>query len=199
MPPVRLRPQGRASLTVGHPLRTPERATGASVAVRASLPGARILILPTTHGGLRPFAEVTCEAPAPPMGAYILCSSLRSAPLTAQAPKCYAIPGAPPGLQAPKQTDAGGRRPWMEPAQPRVQDAGKRGAHSNWAGGIPKGGTPPFGRFFGYFLIEEKVTPAERRPCRRRRQNSLCLLSVRAERNSPWGRTPKIYGSNASI
>ena len=30
------------------------------------------------------------------------------------------------------------------------------------SGGIPKGGTPPFGRAFGYFSRVRKVTPAER-------------------------------------
>ena len=38
--------------------------------------------------------------------------------------------------------------------------------------GDTQGGYAPLGRFFGYFLIGEKVTPAERRPRRRRRQKS---------------------------
>ena len=93
--------------------------------------GVLLLTLPATHGGPRPFAQVTCH-PVPRLWAPALgVQACEPAPLTAQAPKGPASGGVSPGPQAPKHTDAAGRRPSGEAAQPRLKDAGKRSRQSN--------------------------------------------------------------------
>ena len=87
VPPVRPRPQGRASLTVGPPPKNP-RFTGEQNRCVPLTTGVRLLTLPATHGGPRPFADLICFSRPPPMGAWSWCSSLRPLRLTPHPPRC---------------------------------------------------------------------------------------------------------------
>ena len=122
--------QGRSMLIVGHPPMYPPVYGGAKL-VPVSNDRRTVSTLCAPLGGLRPGA--TKLAPllrrlwAPAFGV----QACGSAPLTAHKLKCFAVPGGYPGPQAPKRKNAGGRRPSMEPAQPRVTHAGKRGTHPN--------------------------------------------------------------------
>ena len=129
-------------------------------------------------GGLRPgateLAALLRRLWAPGAGV----QACGSTPLTAQAPKCYAIPGAPVGAIAKaygctRPEAAGGTGAAAGPGRRKERDA------VQLSGGIPKGGTPPFGRTFGDFSCVRKVTPAER-PAARRRRNPLPFGSFRA-------------------
>ena len=130
--------------------------------MRCPLSGVRLLTLPSTHGGLRPFAQVTSHPAPPPMGAWCGCSSLRPTPLTV-----HRTPGPNPvrrldGVGWPKHTPrtspegAGGSCAAAGFATPERE---RRGPTEQ---GDTQGGTPPFGRVFGDFLRVQKVTPAER-------------------------------------
>ena len=105
--------------------------TGEQNRCQSLLTGAHLLTPSATHGGPRPFAQVTCSSVprlrAPGAGVQACGSAL----LTAHTPKCITIPGVLPGPQAPKHKYAQARRAPGGAAQPRVQDAGKRGMHPN--------------------------------------------------------------------
>ena len=136
--------------------------------------------LPAAHGGLRPFAVLPCNplrrSWAPTHGV----QACGSAPLTAQAPKCHAIPGAPVGCNSRsiRMHKAAGRRgkhctvksrtPEREigtSADAPVPLPGSGGAgalaEARSLGRQPSAPNPR--RAFGDFSRVRKVTPAERR------------------------------------
>ena len=125
--------------------------------MRCPLSGVRLLTLPSTHGGLRPFAQVTSHPAPPPMGAWCGCSSLRPAPLTV-----HRTPGPNPvrrldGVGWPKHTPrtspegAGGSCAAAGFATPERE---RRGPTER--GGIPKGGRPPSGASLVTFCAYRK-------------------------------------------
>ena len=124
-------PKGGALLTVGPPPKNPRKGYGGVSRGAVSSFRRASSTLPATHGGLRPFAQVTCHPVSRLWAPVFGVQACGAASLTVHTPKCLAIPGALPGPQVPKRKDAGARRASKEPAQPRVQDAGKRGTQSN--------------------------------------------------------------------
>ena len=147
--------------------------------MQRSLSGVRLLTLPATPGGLRPFARVTCESSTTPMGAYPRCSSLwvctsngaqcpRVMPF--QAPqwggiaKAYAMQEA--GGRRWKLRNRGSRTPEGEVGRSTDAPVALLGVLRGWAdcergpalGGRSRTGGAHPKRVFGFFLHEQKET-----------------------------------------
>ena len=137
--------QGRSMLTVGHPLRTPglrgvkpvrrsnDRRPSSTRIPRTAAPG----LLPTK------LAALLRRLRAPNLGV----QACGSAPLTAQAPKCHAIPGAPVGCNSRsiRMHKAAGRRGNLCSRESRTPE---REGRTPTERGDTKGGAPPWAHFW---------------------------------------------------
>ena len=121
------------------------------------MPGVRLLTLPATHGGPRPFAQLTCH-PVPRLWAPTLgVQAWGSAPLTAQAPKCPANLGAPWGRrdQSVGTQEAGGRRGNWRNLESRTPE---REGRTPTERGVSRGSSP-WTRSLGTFSGARESTP----------------------------------------
>ena len=148
----------------------------------------RLLTLPATQGGPRPFAVLPYNLLHRLWAPHLGVQACWPAPLTAHTPKCPAIPGAPVGrrYQSVRTQEAGGRRGNRRSRESRPPESERgtatdapvalSGVLRGWAdceqgpalGGRSRtGGTSPE-RVFGFFLHEQKETRPQAKPRRRK-------------------------------
>ena len=106
----------------------------------------------TPYHARRPlaFCRLDLSPCPPPMGAWYGCSSLWVCTPNGAGTEVLRYSRRLGGGWMPKHTDAAGRRPSWEPAQPRVSPRRKEKDAVQLSGGIPKGALP-LGRTFGDF------------------------------------------------
>ena len=147
--------------------------------MQRSLTGVLLPTLPATHGGPRPFAQLTCY-PVPRLwapGAGV--QACGPVPLTAHTPKCPARPGGPGGADAEAY---GCRRRSAVGGTAATASQGHRKEKSvvQLSGGYP-GGPPPGHALWVLSLVQEKVP----RPPVREPAKAIGLAGTRRQRKMP--------------
>ena len=172
-------PKGGALLTVGPPPKNPRKGYGGVSRGAVSSFRRASSTLPATHGGLRPFAQVTCHPVSRLWAPVFGVQACGAAPLTAHAPQGYVVSG---GLGGGIAKAYGCTGPQAVGGTGAAASPGCRKERNavQLSGGIPKGALP-LGRTFGDFSCVRKVTPAER-PAARRRRNLLGVWGYRPQK-----------------